>query len=87
MGLAQALWQEWMPRDHWSVSGVSLMGVLVGWFAFRSHCTLGIVSYKARFESPPAHGRSIRGSFWWVVAAAQICIRAHARETPGNLGS
>jgi hypothetical protein len=22
MGLAQALWQEWMPRVHWFVSGV-----------------------------------------------------------------
>jgi hypothetical protein len=61
--------------------------VLVGRFAFRPHCTLGIVPYKARIGSPPVLGRSIRGSFWRAVAVAQICIRARDPGTPGNLGS
>ena len=41
---------------------------LVGWFVFRSHCTLGIPSCNPWIESPPALGRSIRGSFWRLVA-------------------
>ena len=59
--------------------------VLAGWFVFRSHCTLGIVSCKARIESPPVLGRSIRGSFW--RAAVQICIDAHVPGTAYNPGS
>jgi hypothetical protein len=65
----------------------SFVMVLAGCFAFRSHCTRGIPSYMARFGSPPTLGRSIRGSFWRVVPAAQICIHAHAPGTFYNLGS